>query len=324
MVTKEAAAPDGSPQWLKDRRRGIGGSDAAALFGCHPWMSPWMLYMDKTVGLPAKDYNAALEVGHALEPLTRRLFSEDSGRIVRPSSHTYIPEGYPWMRGNIDGDVERDDMPGPGVFEGKTTNPYARRDWETEGAPLYYLVQVHHYMVCTGRDWASIAVLVLGSKDPLLWQDIELDREFADMLIEVERRFWHDHVLANEPPEVDSHGATTNILKKLHPDDSGAIIQLPDEAQQWAEKRLEAIEAVKEAESERDMFSNRIKAAIGDATVGELPDGTGFSWRTIERAAHEVKASKSRTLRFHKSSKSMATAKAKAEMRLAELEKGIL
>lgn len=281
--------------------------------------------MDKTVGLPTRDYNAALEVGHALEPLTRRLFHSDTGRSVQPSAHTFIPDEWPWMRGNIDGLMAGvAGKSGDGVFEGKTTNPYARGQWESEGAPLYYLVQTHHYMACTGLDWASIAVLVLGTKNPLMWQDLECDTEFRDILIEAERVFWHDHVLANRAPDVDAHPATTEVLQRLHPDDSGVTVPLPYEAIEWANKRTDAMAHKREVETEIDLYTNRIKQAIGDATIGELPDGTGFSWKTEERAAYEVRASKRRAFRQHKTKKAMDKAKARAELRLKELGKGTL
>lgn len=35
-------------QWLKERQKGIGGSDAAAVLGVSRWRSPFMVYMEKT------------------------------------------------------------------------------------------------------------------------------------------------------------------------------------------------------------------------------------------------------------------------------------
>lgn len=41
-------------EWLEDRRRSIGGSDAAALVGMNPCVTPYMLWADKTGKLPPK------------------------------------------------------------------------------------------------------------------------------------------------------------------------------------------------------------------------------------------------------------------------------
>lgn len=298
--------------WLESRRKGIGGSDVAALFGVSPWASPYTLYLDKLGQLPKRDDTAVLQVGHELEPLTRRLYMDATGReVVECQQQMQHPE-HPWMLATRDGIIAPcDDHSGEGVFEGKTTNPYSKGAWD-DGPPLYYVLQATHYMVVSGCSWASIAVLVLGEKEPLLWADIELDTEFADMMVEAERKFWVEHVEAQIPPEVDGHAATTRVLKELHPRDSGLIVELDESAMEWRDELVIAKASIKELGARKDELENKVRAAMEDATFAVLPDGSGWSHKTSSRDEYVVKASTRRTLRSM-STKSMDRAKRAAE-----------
>ena len=68
-------------EWLSYRRRGIGGSDAAAILGISPWRTARDLYYEKLSVVKADmDENwAALEMGHLLEDLVARIFAKKTG-----------------------------------------------------------------------------------------------------------------------------------------------------------------------------------------------------------------------------------------------------
>ena len=70
-----------SEEWLSYRRRGIGGSDAAAILGISPWRTARDLYYDKLNVVKADmDENwVALEMGHLLEDLVARIFAKKTG-----------------------------------------------------------------------------------------------------------------------------------------------------------------------------------------------------------------------------------------------------
>ncbi len=54
-------------QWLAERRKSIGGSDAAAIVGMNHYVTPYMLWADKTGRLPDKPDNEAMRQGRDLE-----------------------------------------------------------------------------------------------------------------------------------------------------------------------------------------------------------------------------------------------------------------
>lgn len=64
-------------KWLAYRRKGIGGSDVAALLGISPWRTARDLYFDKLNIVAVEDNEdnwVALEMGHLLEPLVAKIF----------------------------------------------------------------------------------------------------------------------------------------------------------------------------------------------------------------------------------------------------------
>ena len=48
-----------------------------------------------------------------------------------------------------------------------------------------------------------------------------------------------------------------------------------------------------------DLAENVVKAALGTAELGVLPDGRSFSWKTQSRKECVIKASTFRVLRLH-------------------------
>ena len=72
-------------EWLAYRRRGIGGSDVAAILGISPFRTARALYDDKlNIASVADDAGnwVALEMGHLLEPLVARIFAKKTGLEV--------------------------------------------------------------------------------------------------------------------------------------------------------------------------------------------------------------------------------------------------
>ena len=64
--------------WLKQRGKRIGGSDAACLLGLNPWKSNVQLFREKMNPEAVKEIdNEAMAYGRAAEPIIRELFKLD-------------------------------------------------------------------------------------------------------------------------------------------------------------------------------------------------------------------------------------------------------
>ena len=92
-------------EWLEWRRKGIGGSDAAAILGISPFATARDLYYDKLKILPfeeGEDNWVAKKMGHLLEDLVAEIFAQKTGyRIFQVKKMFHHPD-YPWMLADVD------------------------------------------------------------------------------------------------------------------------------------------------------------------------------------------------------------------------------
>ena len=298
-----SAAAAARRAWLEERRKGLGGSDVAALFGVHPWESPYSLWLDKTGQTPldAREDDVRLEVGKELEPLTRRLYMRETGRFVVPGGNEVIfDKECPWLCGSLDGRVDSDDNSpsvGTGVFEGKTAMIFVKGAWDKGAIPLYIQIQVQTYMAVTGYTWGSVACLVLGAKEPLIIRDVARNNKFIAALRFKASEFWETYVLTGNPPPVDGSAATTRALKALYPEDTGQVVTLSADAVSAWGVMEESKAGIKALEKRRDHQQNIVRNDLGDASYGLLGDGTGISYKTTARSGYSVKAGRSRSMR---------------------------
>jgi len=285
--------------WLAERMTGIGGSEAAAVMGANPWKSAYAVWAEKTGLAPADaTENEAMEWGKRLEPVIAAKYAETTSRKIELNGASGLellrhPE-HPYMLATIDARVYREDV--PGILEIKTTGAHRAEEW-LEAAPLAYQVQLQHYLATTGLAWGSFAVLIGGQK--FRWYDVERNDNFIATLEERCAWFW-DLVQRREPPPIDGSQSTTDALRALYPQDSGATVDLGIAAADWADQLAAAKDRMCEAERQKREIENKIKAAMGPATFGIVPGGGRFSFKTQRREEHVVAASEFRVLRYAK------------------------
>jgi predicted phage-related endonuclease len=160
---------------------------------------------------------------------------------------------------------------------------------------LQYQVQVQHEMAVTGAAWASLAVLIGGQK--FLWMDVPRNQDFIDALVAREAEFW-SRVERRDPPPPDASEACRELLKRLYPrEEQGKTIALPAECLKWDEQLREEKAVLKVVEPRIREAENNLIAALGEAEVGILPDGTRYSYKTQARKGYVVEAKSFRVLR---------------------------
>jgi len=283
--------------WHEERRRGIGSSDAAAVLGLSHWKSCLELYAEKIgLGDPEEDKPDWLYWGAKLEPVIAERYMEETGRTLIDPGRTFVQwsKEYPFMCATIDREIWDDKRRLEGVLEIKTASGFKAKEW-TEEPPVEYQIQIQHQMIVTGCHWGSFAVLIGGQQ--FLWCDVEKNEKFCDYLIQQEWEFWKRVEAKDPPPPGDPAESAHEALQRLYPKDTGETIALPGEFIDLAD-RLENLKATrKDAEDAIKKLENELRAAIGDASFGVLPNGVTFSLRTVPRKGYEVKATECRTLR---------------------------
>ena len=176
-----ATYPD-EEQWLAARRKGIGGSDAAAITGESRFATKLSVWAAKLNTLPPIEQTEAMYAGGVLENSIAIWASEFLDlELVDLGKYTIIhgPQSIAFAtldRVMID---HRTSDRAPGICEIKNVNEWAKGDWE-DGAPDAYVTQVIHQMMVTGFHWCGIAALIGGNKSR--WVPVAWDAKRAEAL----------------------------------------------------------------------------------------------------------------------------------------------
>lgn len=270
--------------WLERRRKGIGGSDMAAIMGLSPFRSPMDVFLDKIGEAPDVEETPAMYWGTQLEDLVAREFARQTGYKVQRRSQLYEHPTIPYLIGNIDRLV-LNHPEGPAILEAKTTNAFNARDWADGQAPLHYLVQLQHYLNITGYQHGYLAVLIGGNDFRIV--PVQRDEALIAQMHEAAEAFWLC-VQTATPPLVDGSEATAQALKALYPASNGQLVALPDEAAQWLTQRADAKEAITDAEKLLTEAENHLKALIGETDGGTL-NGYTVTWKSATRKGFDHK-----------------------------------
>ena len=240
-------------EWLKIRKTGLGGSDAGAVCGLNPYVSPMAVYRDKVSDETDMGDNEAMRQGRDLEEYVAQRFTEETGLKVRRSNKMYRSTEYPWMIA----DVDRMVAGGGAGLECKTVSVYKKDQWADGGIPVYYLLQCYHYMIVTGcRTW-YLAAVILGQD--FQYRRIEYEEETAQNLIALEAEFWNNHVLPRHMPDPDGSKSCDAVLEEYFCQRGKAeTIELVG-FDQKLERRQEIEETMKLLETEKRQIDQEIK-----------------------------------------------------------------
>lgn len=271
--------------WLQFRRKGIGGSDVAAIAGLNKWKSPVEVYLEKVGQAPEEDLQSdAAYFGTVLEDIVAQEFSRRTGLKVRRCNQMLRHPEHHFMLANVDRLIVGEKS----GLECKTASEYLKGEWDGEEIPAQYLLQCQHYMAVTGNNAWWIAVLIGGNK--FVYKKVERDEEIIQYLIQIESDFWNNHVVPQVPPMVDGSEASTTLLKTMYSiGEPGSETELPLEADSLIEQLEQAKLDEKEATERVNELENRLKAMLGDFETG-IASKHLVTWKNTTRNIIDSKA----------------------------------
>lgn len=294
MNAIEICSSDDRERWLEMRRAGIGGSDAAPILGACPFKSELAVYAEKLGLSEDAEETEAMRWGRILEGPIIQEFGIETKRDVERAGYLLQSKDRPWMLTTLDGEQRSTHKREPGTIQAKATG-WRAGDW-IDGMPRHVWVQMQHEFAATGYTWGSVVVLIRGCK--LLWADVERDSKFIDeILIPTEAEFWR-RVQAREPVLPDGSKSAAAALRAMYPEEvPGKVVPLGGDLIEMDELRCKLKAEIKDAEERVELIDQTLKAAIGDAQAGYLPNGVAYTFKKVERAAYTVAAGEYRTLR---------------------------
>lgn len=243
-------------EWLKLRRTGLGGSDAATVCGLNPYSSLIELWADKTGRLPEKEDSEAMRTGRDLEEYVAARFCEAAGKRVERRNAIFRHDNYDFITANIDRKVVGENA----GLECKTTSAFAKADFENGEIPRYYYCQCMHYMNVMGFEKMYLAVLVMGKA--FYWFEIPYVESEGRALLELEVKFWNDYIAPDIRPEPDGSESAKNTLDAVFRERLDNTVTI-FEQEEIAAKLAEIKAQKKDVEAEEKRLQQLLLNALG-------------------------------------------------------------
>jgi predicted phage-related endonuclease len=272
-----------------DRRRYIGGSDAAAIMGLDPYgRTATSVYLAKREESPPvdkehpdyKERQKFFARRKAQEPIIAgMLFDEYGVQVTRLSidenPNRYLDPEHGFIAAEIDFEFAmtqavRDHFPERPDFGGipdgtivngeiKTVHPFLAHAWGeigTEEVPAHYAAQVMHGLMVTGRP-AALVVALIGI-DSLLAFPVMRDDETIDGMRAMEVTLWNDHILKGIPPPPKN----LNDIKLIFTNYVGRPVEVDDEIVRLLERKDAIPKLISDLDKEKEDLEFRIASYV--------------------------------------------------------------
>lgn len=217
----------GTDEWAAARRRRIGGSEIAAVLGISPYESPFSLWHRKRGDVDAVEQTEPMLWGNLLEPVVAARFAELHPDVSVRTTPAFVHRDRDYQTAAPDRLIfgsPRARKP-IAIYEGKTAR--MGDDWGTPGTdeiPVHYRAQCLWYLDCLGLNLCHAVVLIGGSE--YREYRIEASPDEAKFMRAQAEQFIA--TLDNGPrPDIDTHSATYQTVKELHPDIDGSAVEVP-------------------------------------------------------------------------------------------------
>jgi len=264
-------------QWLTERLGGIGASESAAILGYDPYQSPWSIWQKKVDQvIEDVDSGPMAEWGHRHESAIAQKFSEEHPEFEIQDPGDYYIE---WATGLS---VPMFCTPDRILYHGSEKSVlelkcawYDRAKEFEDDLPIHYRIQVTHQMLCLGIEHAYYAVLLNGYD--FRWYREELNEKFAQALVKKLTEFW-ELVQSKTAPATDWRNGTKQAIV-AHYGVADVTIELPERMATVDSERERLKSQRADIDRKIKAYDNEIRAALGEATTGVLPDGqTALTW----------------------------------------------
>jgi len=239
-----------------DRQKFLGGSDIASAMGLSRYKTPLKLWAEKIGQIPEEDLSDVeyVQLGSELEDFIAKKFERKTGMKVRRAPQRYINKQYPFMACQVDRLITGTDE----LCECKNVNAWRAKEWEDEGIPVEYILQVSWQLMITGRKIGWLAVLIGGNR--FIHKKIEADQELFDKMREAGIKFWS--MVENKTPPM-ACGDDNEILLALYPK-SNEQLQAVEEMNDCIATLQKTKFDIKELETHKSELEAKLKEVIGN------------------------------------------------------------
>lgn len=262
----------------RDRKSGLGASDAAPACGLSKWKTPLQLYKEKTGEAPDSfKETLAVQLGSALEPFILQQLVRDRKVELSQLQRQFFDPNRSWRWATVDAIAD-----GKALVEAKNSM-YGHEFTETD-IPMQYAVQVAHSLGCTGLQMALVPVLIGVSE--LRVYEIQRDDELIDLITAREEEFWQ-RVMDRTPPDPVSVAEANQLYRYAAP----GTVAIADPDIEEALRRLVSLNhTIRFAEKSRAELELQVKQAMGENETLVGASGEIFAtWKSHNEKRIDVK-----------------------------------
>lgn len=285
ISTKDMSRED----WLEERKKSIGGSEASGIVGLSNYITPYSIWADKTGRTEPKEDNEAMRIGRDLEEYVASRWEEATGKKVRRCNYLMRNPEWPFAHADIDREVIGENA----GLECKTTSQLNMKKFKTGEFPEQYYCQCVHYMAVTGADRWYLAVLVLGRG--FFEYTLERDEDEIKALMEAEKTFF-EHIENDTPPEFTGLDPDSETLKVVYKGGSNELVNLYG-LDDNIKNLMDLKQQKKEIEKSIKYYEQVLQGTLQDNEYGES-EHYSVSWKTQVKEPCMTKRSVFRVLRI--------------------------
>lgn len=257
-----------SEEWYSFRKNRIGASDAAAIYGVSPYMTPYQLMQEKLGLWEGQEKSSSMQAGIDFEPKARELAEEKLSTKFEPDVVVH-PE-FDWLMASLDGISA-----GRILLELKLVGRVKLVEILGEGKiPPHFLIQVQHQMLVTRADEVNLLAYTIDGV------------EITDHAIVKIKR---DEGLINEIFEKNKAFYELMNQGKLPEPSEKDYVRIDDLLTLHAAKELRQVEfQIKQLEQRRDQMRSQIaelarhpNAIIGDLKISTVTRTGAIDYKSV-------------------------------------------
>ena len=266
--------PKSHQEWLDERKKGIGSSEAGTIMGVNHFDTPYKLWRKKT-GLDNTVLTGEqLELGHHLEPAVASLFAARTGNEILKSSEgdwLAVDTKREYLRVSPDriyfhpGDKHI--KSNQHILECKTSSIGIDKD----DIPVYWYCQIQYQMGIMGVKSGALAWITSFPRLHFDYKEIDFNPAFFKSLVDALDKFWNVNILQNiAPDDIDGDDA----LVRNPQAEEGLVMEADEETIELYNNLKLTINSISELERTKADLEGELKSTMGKAEQLVMPSGT--------------------------------------------------
>ena len=272
-------------EWLSERTKGIGSSEAGTIMGVNKFDTAYKLWRRKTGQDGPVPVNESMELGHAMEDAVATMFAGRTGNYIKKSS---VGD---WIAADTKRDYlrvspdriyfhpgEKKSRRNQHILECKTSSTYIDKN----DIPAYWYCQIQYQMGIMGVKKGALAWICSQPRLHFDYLEVDFNPSFFKVLIDTIDSFWNVNIKGGVEPETLN---AEDTLLRYPSAQEGLTLEAPMEIIEKYEELKDLGCKIKIFEETKTSLESDIKQAMGPSETLITPDGVVIAqWKNTKES----------------------------------------